>query len=216
MTASLHTFVFADLAGYSALTEAHGDEEAADAAAGFFEIVRSLLAEHGAEEVKVIGDAVLLRSPDAAPAAGLAERIVCDHGTRHRALGVRVGMHTGTAVRRGDDWFGSAVNIAARIADMARAGEILCSAATREALGPAVPLLARGERMLRNLVEPVAVYEFVLAQSARRLPVDPVCRMGVDPIRAVARREHAGSDYYFCSERCVQAFDRDREAYLKS
>jgi adenylate cyclase len=213
MTASLHTFVFADLAGYSALTEAHGDEQAADTAADFFEIVRSLLPEHDAEEVKVIGDAVLLRVVDPARAAGLAERIVCDHGTRHRALGVRVGMHTGTAVRRNDDWFGSAVNIAARIADMARAGEILCAAATREAIGPAVPFRERGERVLRNLVEPVEVYEFVLTQRAGRLPMDPVCRMAVDPTLAVGRRAHGGSDYYFCSERCLQAFDRAPETY---
>ena len=216
MTASLHTFVFADLAGYSALTEAHGDEEAADAASGFFEIVRSLLAEHGAEEVKVIGDAVLLRAPDAAPAAGLAERIVCDHGTRHRALGVRVGMHTGTAVRRGDDWFGSAVNIAARIADMARAGEILCSAATREALGPAVPLRAAGRA---GVEEPRRAGRRLRVRAGAERQAPPGgsgLSNGRGPDPAVARREHAGSDYYFCSERCVQAFDRDPEAYLKS
>src|SRR6266511_927086 len=114
---SAQTFLFADLAGYTALTEAMGDESAADAAAEFCEYVRGLLAAHGAEEVKAIGDAVLLRVPDAASAARLAERIVCDYGARHRALGVAVGMHTGTAVQRGDDWFGSAVNVAARVAD---------------------------------------------------------------------------------------------------
>jgi adenylate cyclase len=138
--AATHTFVFADLAGYTALTEAHGDEHAADAAAEFCEAVRSLLPEHGAEEVKAIGDAVLLRAGEAAKAAGLAERIVSGYGWRHRGLGVRVGIHTGTAVRRGDDWFGSAVNVASRVADAARAGEVLCTEATREAIGPAAPV----------------------------------------------------------------------------
>ena len=56
-----HTFVFADLAGYTALTEAHGDEHAADAAAEFCGAVRVLLPEHNTEEVKAIGDARLLR-----------------------------------------------------------------------------------------------------------------------------------------------------------
>jgi adenylate cyclase len=162
----------------------------------------------------VIGDAMLLRVVEAHHAAGLAERIVCDHGTRHRALGVRIGMHTGTAVRRGADWFGSAVNIASRIADMADAGEILCSGATREALGPAAPLRARGDRRLRNLVEPVSIYEFILTNRAGRLPVDPVCRMAVDPSRAVAQRSHHGIDYWFCSEDCVADFDRDPAAYV--
>src|SRR5919108_1182634 len=122
-TVGTETFVFADLAGYTALTEAHGDEHAADAAAEFCEAVRMLLPEHDAEEVKAIGDAVLLRASDAARAAGLAERIVCGYGWSPRGLGVPVSMNTRTAVRRGDDWFGSAVNVASRVANAAPAGE---------------------------------------------------------------------------------------------
>jgi adenylate cyclase len=207
LTASAQTFVFADLAGYTALTEAHGDEQAADTAAEFFGTVRALLADHDAEEVKVIGDAMLLRVVDASQAAGLAERVVCDHGERHLALGVRVGMHTGPAVRRGDDWFGSAVNLASRIADEAQAGQILCSRATRDALGPAAPLQPRGERTFKNVAEPVELYELVRSQGDRRLPIDPICRMAVDPERAVAIRTRNGIDHFFCSRRCVETFD---------
>jgi YHS domain-containing protein len=47
-----HTFVFADLSGFTALTEVHGDEEAPELAAGFFDDARALLAEHAADEVK--------------------------------------------------------------------------------------------------------------------------------------------------------------------
>jgi adenylate cyclase len=210
LTARAQTFVFADLAGYTALTEAHGDEQAADTASDFFQTIRALLGQHDAEEVKVIGDAMLLRVLDAARAAGLAERVVCDHGQRHRALGVRVGMHTGTAVRRGDDWFGSAVNLAARIADQAQAGQILCSGATRAALGPAAPLEPRGERSLKNLSEPVALFELVRAQGDRQLPIDPICRMAVDPERAVELRSVDGVNYFFCSTRCAETFDARR------
>ena len=103
------SFLFADLAGYTALTEAHGDEHAADAAAEFCAAVRGLLEEHGAEEVKAMGDAMLVRVDDPDQAVRLAARIVTGYGARHRTLGVRVGIHTGTAVRRGNDWFGSAV-----------------------------------------------------------------------------------------------------------
>jgi adenylate cyclase len=203
-----HTFVFADLAGYTALTEAHGDEEAADAAADFCEFIRTLLGGHDAEEVKTIGDAMLIRVPDAAQAAGLAERIVCEHGTKHRALAVRVGMHTGTAVQRGDDWFGAAVNLASRVADAAGAGQVICTHATREAIGPAVPLREKGEATFKNVSGPVTLYEFVLrGRSGPALPVDPVCRMAVDPGRAVDRRERDGVTFYFCSERCVAEFD---------
>jgi adenylate cyclase len=212
--ADIHTFVFADLAGYTALTEAHGDEHAADAAAEFCDAVRMLLPEHDAEEVKAIGDALLLRASDAARAAGLAERIVSGYGSRHRGLGVCVGMHTGTAVRRGDDWFGSAVNVASRVAEAARAGEVLCTEATRAAIGPAVLVRDRGQRRFKNLPKPVALYELVLARRSRtELRIDPVCRMVIDPRRAAARRFHGQVEYLFCSDRCALAFDRDPADY---
>jgi class 3 adenylate cyclase len=149
----VHTFLFADLAGYTALTEVHGDAQAAEAAAEFFEDVRLLLAEYRAEEVKAIGDALMLRTATALDATQLAERIVCGRGWRHRALGVRLGMHTGTAVRQGDDWFGSAVNIASRVADAAHAGEVLLTEDTRQALGDSIAVRPRGQKRFKNLAK---------------------------------------------------------------
>jgi adenylate cyclase len=210
------TFVFADLAGYTALTEAHGDEHAADAAVEFCEAVRVLLPEHDAEEVKAMGDALLLRASDAARAVGLAERIVRGYGWRHRGLGVRVGMHTGTAVRRGSDWFGSAVNVASRVADAARAGEVLCTEATREAIGPAVPVRDRGQQKFKNLAKPVTLYQLVVTrQAGTQPPIDPVCRMAIDPARAAARRVYGDLEYLFCSDRCALAFDDDPAEYVR-
>ena len=212
--ADIHTFVFADLAGYTALTEAHGDEHAADAAAEFCDAVRMLLPEHDAEEVKAIGDAILLRARDAARAAGLAERIVSSYGARHRGLGVCVGIHTGTAVRRGNDWFGSAVNVASRVAEAARAGEVLCTEATRAAIGPAVPVRERGRRKFKNLPKSVALYELVPRRRSRtELRIDPVCLMTIDPGRAAARRVRGDVEYLFCSDRCALAFDADPAEY---
>ena len=59
-----HTFLFADLAGFTALTEAHGDEDAAKLAMEFCDSVRELPPDFGAEEVRTIGDAVMLRCDD--------------------------------------------------------------------------------------------------------------------------------------------------------
>jgi adenylate cyclase len=67
----VHTFLFADLAGFTALTEAMGDEEAADLAAGFCSAVRELFPARGAEEVKAIGDALMVRLDDAGEAVRL-------------------------------------------------------------------------------------------------------------------------------------------------
>ena len=56
-----HTFLFADLAGFTALTEAHGDEQAADLAHEFESAAARLLPRHGAEQIKTIGDALMPR-----------------------------------------------------------------------------------------------------------------------------------------------------------
>ena len=79
----MQTFVFADLSGFTALTEAHGDEQAADLVGGFCVAVRQLLAAHQAQEVKTIGDALMLRSADAAAAIPLGLCIVHDVGAQH-------------------------------------------------------------------------------------------------------------------------------------
>jgi class 3 adenylate cyclase/YHS domain-containing protein len=208
LSAETHTFLFADLAGYTALTEAMGDDSAADVAAEFCDHVRGLLAAHDAEEIKVIGDAVMLRVPDAVAAARLAARIVGDYGARHRALGVGVGIHTGTAVRRGDDWFGAAVNVASRVADVAEAGEILLTEATHAATGGVIAVQSRGRRSFKHVGEPIALYALVFDQgdAPPALPVDPVCRMAVDPQLASESVAHRGVEYHFCSAECAKAF----------
>ena len=113
--AAAQTFLFADLAGFTALTEAHGDDQAADLVGGFCAAVRELLAAHQAREVKAIGDALMLRAVDAAAAIRLGLCIVHDVGAQHGFPLVRVGMHTGPAVERDGDWFGATVNLAARV-----------------------------------------------------------------------------------------------------
>jgi class 3 adenylate cyclase len=131
----LQTFLFADLAGFTAFTEAHGDQQAADLIGSFTAAVRDLLDEHNAEEVKAIRDAVMIRAPQAADAVRLGLRIVRDVGGRHRFPAVRVGLSTGPAVARDDDWFGASVNLAARVSRAAAAGEVLLTDATKRAAG---------------------------------------------------------------------------------
>jgi class 3 adenylate cyclase/YHS domain-containing protein len=225
---SEHTFLFADLSGFTALTEAHGDEQAADLATAFFQDARSLLADHDAQEVKTLGDAMMIRcdSPDAA--IGLALRLVREVGARHGFPSVRVGMHTGPAVERDGDWFGQAVNLAARVSGAASGGEVLVSEATAAAAGAAqgasigvihghsnVFLRPRGRRRLRNLSGPVGLFEASCEFSGlvARLPLDPVCRMAVDPNHEAGRLAYEGVEYHFCSLECAQAFAEHPERY---
>lgn len=129
------TFVFADLAGYTALTEERGDQAAAKLAREFRRTMCALSREHGATQVKSMGDGVMIWAPDPAAAIVLAARAVEEVGTRTDLLAVRVGVHTGPAVMQGCDWYGSSVNVAARLAGQAEPNEALVSAATRTAAG---------------------------------------------------------------------------------
>lgn len=214
------TFLFADLAGFTALTEAHGDERAADLVDGFCRRTRALLGQHGAEEVKAIGDALMLRTDDAAAGVGLAVRLAEDVGGQHGFPGVRVGVHTGPAVSRGGDWFGATVNVASRVSGAATAGEALITRATREAAGAGLADLAvrpRGGERFKNVAEPVEL--FAVNSSAARvsheLSVDPVCHMTVD--RSRARKSHTlrGRTLYFCSDACAATFVANPERFAR-
>jgi adenylate cyclase len=218
MEARRQTFLFADLAGFAAMTEVHGDEVAADAVTDFCRGVRGLLPEFAGEEIKSIGDAVMVRVPEASSAIELAVRLIGEVGTRHGSLAVRVGAHTGSAVHREGDWFGAAVNLAARVAAVADRGEILMTEATRSAAGRALSayeIEKRPGQTFKNIVEPVTVYALTLASQPHvaDLPTDPVCRMAVDPNEAPERRTRNGVDIYFCSAECAAVFDRHPERY---
>src|SRR5688500_19751940 len=83
------TFVFADIAGFTALTEAHGDEQAAALVGDFCAAVATELPASGGTQVKTIGDALMLRVPDPAAAIRLALLITHELMLGHGAPAVR-------------------------------------------------------------------------------------------------------------------------------
>ena len=207
---AIQTFVFADLAGFTALTEAHGDEQAADLIADFLACARRQLEGSGVEEVKTIGDALMLRAALAADAMRLAVRLSAKIQSRTGFPGIRIGMHSGPAVERDGDWFGSAVNIAARVAGVAASGDILLTEATRSAGGEIdeVELTSAGRAELRGVSEPMRIYRASPAteHSEQAWPIDPVCRMAVDPRLAAGSLSHDGQIFHFCSLECAAKF----------
>jgi adenylate cyclase len=152
-----HTFLFADLVGFTAFTEQHGDDAAADLAESLASAAARLARDHGARLVKCLGDAVMLRADDAGEAVQLGLHI----GAELAGLTpIHAGAHTGGAVERGGDWYGSAVNLAARVACSAAEGELLVTEATVATAGPmrGVELEHRGERAFKNVAGPTALY----------------------------------------------------------
>jgi adenylate cyclase len=210
------TFSFVDLAGFTALTEAHGDLDAVDLLDRFAGLVRESLSA-GDELVKTIGDAVMLASPGPAAAvavlAGLWQRCSQTAGF----LLPRAGAHHGPAISRDGDYLGATVNLAARVAGHAAGGQILVTSAvatTARVSGAEVTEL--GPRRLRNLAAPVALFEVRLAAGEGAGPIDPVCRMRVEPELAAGSLCHDGQRFWFCSMPCVAAFAADPGRYLIS
>jgi adenylate cyclase len=212
------TFLFADIAGYTALTEAHGDEDAAELARGFCSAVAGMASAEGGELIKTIGDAVMVRHPHPARAVGLGLRAAGEVLAGHGFPTVRVGMHHGPALRSEGDWFGSTVNLAARVAALAAGGEVLITGAVRDAAGEleGVRLESRGEQRLRNVPTPVPVFAAMPegVEPAHR-HVDPVCHMVVAEGREVGIVRHGGTDYRFCSLGCIRLFAADPGAYVE-
>jgi adenylate cyclase len=129
---------FLDITGYTRLTEERGDEAAADLAARLATLVRRSSQEHGGQPVKWLGDGVMFYFPDPAPSVLAALDMV--EGVAHHDLPpAHVGIHAGPVVFQEGDYFGRTVNIAARIAEYARSGEVLVSQAVVEA-APGVPV----------------------------------------------------------------------------
>jgi adenylate cyclase len=115
---------FLDITGYTRLTEERGDEAAAELATRLATLVRGSSREHGGQPVKWLGDGVMFYFPD--PGDGVLAALDMVEGVAAEALPpARVGIHAGPVVFQEGDYFGRTVNIAARIAEYARPGEVL-------------------------------------------------------------------------------------------
>ena len=219
MSGKQSTFLFADIAGFTALTEAHGDEDAAKLAADFCRDVRRLLPDYEGEHVKNIGDALMCRLPEPAAAIELGLCITHELMRAHGSPSVRVGLHHGSAVAREGDYFGAAVNLAARVSGQASANEVLTTRSTADLAGEigGVVYEPRGRRALRHIQEPVELVAAVRAGdvSGIGLALDPVCRMAVDPKHAAGKLVHRGETHWFCSLDCAAAFATDPDSYLQ-
>ena len=157
----LHSFLFADLVGFTALTAARGDEVGAAIALDLQHTSRALADEVGAELVKSMGDAVMVHCSRPGELVRLGLRLAHELRLRPARQLVRVGVHTGPAVARENDWYGTTVNLAARLASRARAGEVLVSEGTARGISAtgALELVDRGVWRPYGAPAPIRVYK---------------------------------------------------------
>jgi adenylate cyclase len=142
---------FLDITGYTRLTEERGDEAAADLAGRLAILVRRCSQQHGGQPVKWLGDGVMFYFPD--PGSSVLAALEMVEGVATETLPpAHVGIHAGPVVFQEGDYFGRTVNIAARIAEYARPGEVLVTQeVVEQAEGTAVTFTEIGPVELKGV-----------------------------------------------------------------
>ncbi|QPG68766.1 BTAD domain-containing putative transcriptional regulator [Mycolicibacterium mucogenicum] len=162
------TFLLTDIEGSTAAWETDADAMAV-ALARHDELVGQIVTSHGGRLIKTRGEGDATFSvfdrPSAAAAAAieLQQAMAAEGWALVDPMRIRVALHTGEAELRDGDYFGRAVNRAARLRSIAEGGQILCSGATAElvidSLSDDVALADLGMRQLKNLARPEHVFE---------------------------------------------------------
>lgn len=150
------TIVFTDLEGFTRYTSRRGDDAARHLLERHHRAVGPVIRSRGGRIIKKIGDGLLIcfDVPEAAVLAALEISEADESGLRLRA-----GIHRGEVMAVGGDVIGNAVNVAARVTDSAKGGEILATTEVRSAVGelPGVVLGRARRRSFKGLGETVSV-----------------------------------------------------------
>jgi len=138
--------VFADISGSTRLYETLGDAVARELVSQCLELMTEQIKKHGGTVIKTIGDEIMCTYPsaDQAVESSMAmQEVVTEDLPRINpnmpsSMTIRIGLHFGPAILEEGDVFGDAVNTAARMAGLAKGGQIITTGETAESLSPAL------------------------------------------------------------------------------
>lgn len=151
--------VFADLSGYTRLTEESGDRVAAGVALTLAEVAAETVARYRGEVVKLLGDGVLIHFRDPGDAIRASLDIVAN-ASSHGLPPAHIGVNAGPMIYEEGDYFGRTVNIAARIASEAGPGQVFVGEAVLGGLTrDGFRLIEIGELELKGITHPVVVFQ---------------------------------------------------------
>ncbi len=161
---AVHTILFTDVEGSTAMTQRLGDAKARELLRERERMVREALKAHSGSEVKTMGDGFMASFSSATKALACAiamQRAFAGHNeSAEEPIKVRIGLNAGEPIAEDQDLFGTAVNLAARICSQAEAGQILAPIVVRElAAGKQFMFADLGETELRGFKDPVRLYE---------------------------------------------------------
>lgn len=210
--------LIADLSGYTALTEAHGSRSAADIVTRYAQILEESL-QPDTQLVERVGDEVLAigRTPGGVIRTAIKMQKIIAQEPNFPT--VHAGIHAGSLLEQGGRFYGSALNLASRVAAHARGGQILCTADVTKVSEDLNDVAFRPLGLVRfkNVIKPVGIFEIGRKdEEAEGRIIDPVCRMQVRLDTAPARLPFKENTYYFCSFECAKAFAENPDFYCSA
>ncbi len=167
------TVMFTDIVGYSSKAAQKQLLDTMTLLAVHDKMLLPIIAEHGGKLIKKIGDALMVKFDDplAACRCGVAmqAKLIAFNRTSPEKILIRIGINTGTVFTKGEDVFGDAVNVAARMESLARPGMIFLTASTHARLGGQLPCHYHGRRVVKGQTAPMEVYALVGSDEDREM-----------------------------------------------
>lgn len=166
------TILFADICGSTRLYEKLGDATAQKIVSESLSILSGVTNKHDGKVMKTIGDEVMCTFPSVNAgmdaACDMQDKIAVKTVPGYGRIAIRIGLHFGHVIKEGNEIFGDAVNVAARVAALAKADEILTTKDTADSLDPAsAHPLRRIQRMsIKGKGEAIDIYEVVWQESS--------------------------------------------------
>ena len=204
------SFAFIDLSGFTAYTARQGDELAVSLLSQFRTIVRDICSRRGVRIAKWLGDGAMLVGVDPTPLLATLLEVERAMDISHSELQVRCGATDGEVIlHEGDDYIGGAVNVAARLCDLAGDGEVfvtteLAAFRPRWAEVKSVTNLA-----VKGFTEEIEVVSLVISNPTEGATGCPVCRIPLTGETADSTTlDPAGAMVLFCSDSCRETWER--------
>jgi class 3 adenylate cyclase len=196
--------LIADLSGYTALTETHGSETAADLVEKFMEITNDCLCGDSHLHSRT-GDEVVIISTSADNLIATAILMMEKTTLEGNFLQLHGGMHYGKILKRNNNYFGTTINLTSRVANKAKPGTFCCTEEFMNALSEksAFTFQSKDKHSLKNLSEEKEIFELLIEKDLYH--IDPVCRMLINNIENAIPHPDK-QNIFFCSAGCLEIY----------
>jgi class 3 adenylate cyclase len=192
--------VFADISGSTRLYETLGDAIARELVSQCLDVMTEQVNRHNGAVIKTIGDEIMSTFATAEQAVeacmAIQEAVAEDlpHRNKHTPadFSIRIGMHFGSCILEGGDVFGDAVNVAARMAGLAKGGQIITTQDTAAALSPAMRSSTRHlDRIpIKGKSEDVDIFEVIWQADDVTRMATGLLAQGVGKLASLRLRYH--------------------------